>query len=41
MDTKQQLLDLHKDIFLQTSTGYEARLTQAFIDMAKGIVTSG
>ena len=26
MDTKQQLLDLHKDIFLQTSTGYEARL---------------
>src|ERR1700730_7586710 len=25
MDTKQQLLDLHKDIFLQSSTGYEAR----------------
>jgi lipopolysaccharide export system protein LptC len=40
MDTKEQLLDLHKDIFLQTSTGYEARLTQAFVDMAKGIVTS-
>ena len=40
MDTKQQLLDLHKDIFLQTSTGYEARLTQAFVDMANGIVTS-
>ena len=39
-DTKAQLLDLHKDIFLQTSTGYEARLTQAFIDMGKGIVTS-
>ena len=40
MDTKKQLLDLHKDIFLQTSTGYEARLSQAFVDMAKGIVTS-
>ena len=40
MDTKQQLLDLHKDIFLQTSTGYEARLSQAFVDMAKGTVTS-
>ena len=39
-DTKAQLLDLHKDIFLQTSTGYEARLSQAFIDMGKGIVTS-
>jgi lipopolysaccharide export system protein LptC len=39
-DTKAQLLDLHKDIFLQTSTGYEARLTQAFIDMGKGTVTS-
>jgi lipopolysaccharide export system protein LptC len=39
-DTKEQTLDLHKDIFLQTSTGYEARMTQAFIDMAKGIVTS-
>jgi lipopolysaccharide export system protein LptC len=40
MDTKQQLLDLHDDIFLQTSTGYEARLSQAFVDMGKGIVTS-
>ena len=40
MDTKQQLLDLHKDIFLQTSTGYEARLSQAFVDMGKGTVTS-
>ena len=40
MDTKDQLLDLHKDIFLQTSTGYEARLTQAFVDMGKGTVTS-
>jgi lipopolysaccharide export system protein LptC len=40
MDTKNQLLDLHKDIFLQTSTGYEARLSQAFVDMAKGTVSS-
>jgi lipopolysaccharide export system protein LptC len=39
-DTKQQLLDLHKDILLQTSAGYEARLTQAFVDMGKGTVTS-
>jgi lipopolysaccharide export system protein LptC len=40
MDTKQQLLDLHKDIHLQTSAGYEAWLSQAFVDMAKGTVTS-
>jgi lipopolysaccharide export system protein LptC len=40
MDTKQQLLDLRKDIFLQTSTGYEARLSQAYVDMGKGTVTS-
>jgi lipopolysaccharide export system protein LptC len=40
MDTKQQLLDLHKDIYLQTSTGYEAWLSQAFVDMAKNTVTS-
>jgi lipopolysaccharide export system protein LptC len=39
-DSKEQLLDLHKDIFLQTTTGYEARLTQAFVDMAKNTVTS-
>jgi len=39
-DTKQQLLDLHKDILLQTTTGYEARLTQAFVDIGKGTVTS-
>jgi lipopolysaccharide export system protein LptC len=40
MDNKDQLLDLHKDIYLQTSTGYEAWLSQAFVDMAKGTVTS-
>src|SRR6476469_5496118 len=37
-DNKQQTLDLHKDVFVQTSTGYEARLSQAFVDMGKGTV---
>ena len=39
-DSKQQLLDLRKDIFLQSSTGYEAKLSQAFVDMNTGMVTS-
>lgn len=39
-DNKKQLLDLRQDIFLQSSTGYEARLTQAFVDINKGTVTS-
>jgi lipopolysaccharide export system protein LptC len=39
-DSKEQLLDLHKDIYMQTTTGYEAWLTQAFVDMGKGTVTS-
>jgi len=39
-NSKDQLLDLHKDIFLQTSTGYEARMSQAFVDLGKGTVTS-
>ncbi len=39
-NSKDQLLDLRKDIHLQTSTGYKARLSQAFVDMAKGTVTS-
>ena len=39
-DTKEQLLELRKDILLQSSTGYEARLTQALVDMGKGTVTS-
>ncbi|WP_407157297.1 LPS export ABC transporter periplasmic protein LptC [Bradyrhizobium sp. STM 3557] len=39
-DTKQQVLDLHKDILLTTSTGYEARLNSAHADMAKGTVSS-
>jgi lipopolysaccharide export system protein LptC len=40
MDTKQQLLELRKDIFLQSSSGYEARLSQALVDIGKGTVTS-
>ena len=39
-DNKKQLLDLQKDIFLRTSTGYEARLSQALVDMGKGTITS-
>ena len=39
-DTKSQILDLKDSIFLRSSTGYEARLTQARVDMAKGTVTS-
>jgi lipopolysaccharide export system protein LptC len=39
-DTKAQLLDLRKDIFLQSSTGYEARMSQALIDIGKGTVAS-
>ena len=40
MDTKQQQLDLRKDIYLQTTSGYEAWLSQAFVDMGKNTVTS-
>jgi lipopolysaccharide export system protein LptC len=39
-DTKAQLLDLRKNIFLQSSTGYEARLSQALVDIGKGNVSS-
>ncbi|MBI5320165.1 LPS export ABC transporter periplasmic protein LptC [Bradyrhizobium sp.] len=39
-DSKQQLLELKKDIFLQSSTGYEAKLSQAMMDINKGLVTS-
>lgn len=39
-DNKAQTLDLHKDIFLKTTTGYEARLTQAHVDMVKNTVDS-
>jgi lipopolysaccharide export system protein LptC len=39
-DSKQQILDLKQDIFLQSTTGYEAKLSQARVDMNKGLVTS-
>jgi len=39
-DNKQQQLDLRKNIVLTTSTGYEAYLSQAFVDMANNTVTS-
>jgi lipopolysaccharide export system protein LptC len=39
-DNKQQTLDLHKDIVMKTTSGYEARLSQAFVDLGKNTVTS-
>ena len=39
-DNKAQTLDLHKEIFLKTSNGYEVHLTQAFVDLAKNTVDS-
>lgn len=38
--TRDQLLDLQEDVVLRSSTGYEARLSEASIDMAKGTVVS-
>jgi lipopolysaccharide export system protein LptC len=40
LDNKNQTLDLHKDIVITSSTGTEARLSQAYVDMAKGTVDS-
>ena len=40
MDTKQQLLDLRKDIYVQTTAGYQAWLSRAFVDMTKNTITS-
>ncbi|MEW6766645.1 MAG: LPS export ABC transporter periplasmic protein LptC [Pseudomonadota bacterium] len=39
-DSKAQLLDLKDDIFLQSTSGYEARLTQASVDLGAGTVSS-
>lgn len=39
-DTKTQLLDLKDNILLQSTTGYEARLTQATVDFGNSTVTS-
>ncbi|WP_024514895.1 LPS export ABC transporter periplasmic protein LptC [Bradyrhizobium sp. Tv2a-2] len=40
LDNKQQTIDLHKDIHLVTSSGYEAWLSHAFVDMGKSTVDS-
>jgi lipopolysaccharide export system protein LptC len=40
MNTKDQMLDLHHDIHVETSTGYEAWLSQATVDMNKNNVSS-
>jgi lipopolysaccharide export system protein LptC len=40
MNTKDQMLDLHHDIYVQTTTGNEAWMSQATVDMAKGDVAS-
>ncbi len=39
-NSKTQLLDLRKDILLQSSSGYEARMSQALVDIVKSTVTS-
>jgi lipopolysaccharide export system protein LptC len=39
-DTKTQLLALKENILLISSTGYEARLTQADVDLGSGSVSS-
>ena len=39
-DNKQQQLGLRNNIVLRTSTGYEAYLSQAFVDMNQNTVTS-
>lgn len=39
-NNKSQVLDLYKDVFLQTSTGYEARLNHARVEIATGAVST-
>jgi lipopolysaccharide export system protein LptC len=39
-DTKAQLLNLQKDVYLRTSAGNEAWMTQADVDIGKGTVVS-
>jgi lipopolysaccharide export system protein LptC len=39
-DNKAQTLELYKDIHMQTTTGYEAWLSQAHVDMVKNTVDS-
>jgi lipopolysaccharide export system protein LptC len=37
---KAQLLDLYKEVYLQTSNGYEARLNHAQVDIGSGAVST-
>lgn len=39
-NNKAQILDLNKDVFLQTTNGYEARLNHAQVDIAAGAVST-
>lgn len=39
-NSKAQMLDLRDDVYLQTSSGHEAWMTQAAVDIAKGNVSS-
>jgi len=39
-DTKAQLLELRKDVYLRSSSGYEAWMTRAQVDLGKGTVNS-
>ena len=39
-DSKRSMLALKQDVFLKSSTGYEAKLVQALIDINQGLVTS-
>jgi lipopolysaccharide export system protein LptC len=39
-DTKGQLLNLTQDVLVQTSSGYDMTLQDAFLDIAKGSVSS-
>ena len=39
-DTKSQQLDLMNQILLKTTSGYQAELTQARVDLATGVISS-
>lgn len=39
-NSKTQMLDLRKDVFLQSSAGYEVRLDQATVDIANSAVST-
>jgi lipopolysaccharide export system protein LptC len=39
-DTKEEMLKLRDDILLVSSTGYEGRLSEAVVDVRKGVIVS-